>query len=355
VSDRRGLRDVVAVESRISAIVDDDLTYRGYRIDDLFTSASFEEVAYLLWFGELPIRQELAAFQARLAAAPPPPPVTAQTPNRALAAGILALADAASHLDPIDQGIRLLTGLPLILARFDRQRRGLAPVLPPAQGSIASLFLHALRGEEPSPAEARVLDRSFTLIADHELNAATFAARVTASTGATIFAAMLTAIATLSGPLHGGALQAIGELLALGTPEQVVAAAQQRLDAGERMPGFGHALYRRGDPRTPLFRQLAQETPASGGNEQLLESADRLATVVVERIGIAPNMDLYAAPCWLALGIAPDLFPTVFALGRVAGWIAHIQEQAADNRLIRPRAHYAGPAPRPYVPISERA
>lgn len=355
MSDRRGLRDVVAVESRISAIIDEELTYRGYQLEDLVAFATFEEVTHLLWFGELPTRDALAAFRARLAASPPPPPISAHTPNRALAAGVLALAEAMTDTDSLDPGIRLLTGLPLVLAGFDHQRRGLTPTFPPAQGSIASLFLHALRGEAPSPAEARILDRSFILIADHELNAATFAARVTASTGADLFAAISTAVATLSGPLHGGAIQATGELLVLGTPEQVVITGQGRLDAGERIPGFGHAVYRRGDPRVPLFRQLAQEISAATGDARHLEAADRLATVVVDRIGIAPNVDLYAAACWLALGIAPDLFPSVFALGRVAGWVAHIQEQTADNRLIRPRAHYSGPTTRPYVPIADRA
>jgi citrate synthase len=353
VSDRRGLRDVVAVESRLSAILDDDLTYRGYRIADLWTFATFAEVAYLLWFGDLPSRAELAAFQARLGAPSPPPATTARTPMRALAAGVLALADTAPA-DPVDQGMHLLTGLPQVLATYDRQRRGAAPVLPPAQGSLASQFLRALHGREPSAAQARALDRSFILIADHELNAATFAARVTASTGADLFASVLAAVATLSGPLHGGAAEATGELLTLGTPEQVAAIAQRRLEAGERIPGFGHAVYRRGDPRAPLFRQVAQDLAATSGDARYLTAADRLAAVVAERKGLAPNVDLYAAACWLSLEISPDLFPAVFALGRVAGWIAHIREQAADNRLIRPRAHYSGPEIRPFRPSADR-
>jgi citrate synthase len=354
VSDRRGLRDVVAVESRLSAIIDDELTYRGYPLADLWAFATFAEVTYLLWFGDLPSRAEFADFQARLSAVSPPPATTAQTPMRALAAGVLALAETAPA-DPVAQGIHLLSGLPQVLATFERQRRGLAPILPPLQGSLASQFLHALRGEEPTAAQARALDRSLILIADHELNAATFAARVTASTGADLFASVLAAVATLSGPLHGGAAQATGEILTLGMAEQVAAEAQRRLDAGERIPGFGHAVYRRGDPRAPLFRQLAQDLAAETGDARYLVAADGLAAVVAERKGLAPNVDLYAAACWLALGIAPDLFPAVFALGRVAGWVAHIREQVADNRLIRPRAHYSGPDMRRYVPIAERA
>jgi citrate synthase len=354
VSDRRGLRDVVAVESRLSAIIDDELTYRGYPLQDLWAFATFAEVTYLLWFGDLPTSAELSEFQARLSASPPPPATAAQTPMRALAAGVLALAETAPA-DPTAQGIHLLAGLPQVLASYGQQRRGLAPVLPPVQGSLASQFLHALHGEEPAAAQAHVLDRSFILIADHELNAATFAARVTASTGADLFASVLAAVATLSGPLHGGAAQATGELLARGTPEQVAAIAQRRLDASERIPGFGHAVYRRGDPRALLFRQLAQDLAATTGDARYLAAADGLAAAVAERKGLAPNVDLYAAACWLSLEIAPDLFPALFALGRVAGWIAHIREQAADNRLIRPRAHYSGPEMRRYVPIAERA
>ncbi len=348
MSDRRGLRDVVAVESRLSAIIDDDLTYRGYRIDDLYVHSSFEEVTYLLWFGDLPTGDQFVAFRARLATGTPPPVIAAPTPAHALAAGVLALADAAPA-DPEAQGIRLLTGFPLVMAGFDRERRGLGPIVPPMQGSIAGQFLHALDGQEPTAMRVRVLDRSFILIADHELNAATFAARIAASTGADLFSAVLAAVATLSGPLHGGAARASGELLAHDTPEQAIAAAQHRLAAGERIPGFGHPVYRRGDPRVPLFRQLAGELSDATGDDQYLVTADRLATMMAEQKGLPPNADLYAAACWLGLGIPADLFPAVFALGRMAGWIAHIREQAADNRLIRPRAHYAGPGARPYV------
>jgi citrate synthase len=242
----------------------------------------------------------------------------------------------------------------MVMAGFDRQRRGLAPEFPPMQGSIAGQFLHAFDGQEPGDVRARVLDRTFVLIADHELNAATFAARVAASTGADLFAAVLAAVATLSGPLHGGAAQATGELLANDTPEDAIAAVERRLAAGERIPGFGHPVYRRGDPRVPLFHQLAEELAAATGNAGPLMTADLLATMVAEQKGLPPNADLYAAACWLGLGIPADLFPAVFALGRMAGWIAHIREQAADNRLIRPRAHYAGPGAREYVPLAER-
>jgi citrate synthase len=360
VSDRRGLRDVVAVESRLSAIIDDDLTYRGIPIGDLFAHSNFEEVTFLLWFGHLPTAADLAAFRERLAAATPfaaatrdlLPAIAATDPTRALETGVLALA--GSHLtDPVDQAVRLLVGLPLVVAGFDRRRRGLPPAPLQPQGSLARQFLAAWRDREPAPGEANALDLSFVLTADHELNAATFAARVAASTGADLFSAVLAAVATQSGPLHGGALQSTGELLSATTPEPA-AGVLRRLDAGERIPGFGHPVYRRGDPRVPLFRKLAEDLAAQTGDHRHLDTADRIAAIMADRKGLPPNMDLYAAACWLSLRIPADLFPAVFALGRLAGWIAHIREQYADNRLIRPRAHYAGPTVQRYVQIEER-
>jgi citrate synthase len=363
MSDRRGLRDAVAVESHLSAIVGNDLTYRGIPIGDLFARSTFEEVAFLLWFGRLPSAADLAAFRARLTAASPLPDIardllriaTPGGPARALETGIAGLALAEpTPIDPLDHAARLLAGLPAIVAAFDRLRRGLPPIATPPLGSIAERFLAAWHGREPTPWETTALDHSFILVADHELNAATFTARVAASTGADLYSAVLAAVATQSGPLHGGATQFAGDLLDAPSPELAAEAVARRLDLGERIPGFGHPIYRRGDPRVPHFRRLAEEFAAQTGERRHLDAADRIAAVVAERKGLPPNMDLYAAACWRALGILPDLFPAIFALGRMAGWIAHIREQAADNRLIRPRAHYAGPTNQPYLPIEER-
>ena len=203
----------------------------------------------------------------------------------------------------------------------------LEPITAQPQGSLARQFLSAWHDREPAPGEVNALDRSFVLIADHELNAATFAARVAASTGADICSAVLAAVATQSGPLHGGAVQSTGELLSAATPEQAAAGVLRRLDAGERIPGFGHPVYRRGDPRVPLFRLLAEDLAVQTGDDRHLDAADRIAAIMADRKGLPPNMDLYAAACWLSLGIPADLFPAIFALGRLAGWIAHIREQ----------------------------
>ena len=366
MSGRGGLGDVVAVESRLSAITGDDLTYRGIPIAELFARSSFEEVVFLLWFGRLPAAADLAAFRVRLTTAAMLSDVsldllriaTPGGPTLALETGIAGLAlGEPSRDDPLDRAARLLAGLPAIVAAFDRLRRGLPPapsVESQSSGSIAERFLAAWHGREPTSAEVRTLDRSFILVADHELNAATFAARVAASAGADLFSAILAAVATQSGPLHGGATQFAGELLSAATPEDAASDVIRRLDAGERIPGFGHPIYRQGDPRASYFRLLTEEFAAQSGDRHYLDAADRIAAVVADRKGLPPNMDLYAAACWRALGISSDLFPAIFALGRVAGWVAHIREQSADNRLIRPRAHYAGPTNQRYVPIEER-
>jgi citrate synthase len=363
MSDRTRSRNVVAVESRISAIVDDTLTYRGISIESLFEHSTFEETIFLLWFGQLPSQSDLSAFRRRLAKTPPASQTVQELVllaapegvTRVLEAGILGLGlQRQPEIDAIALPMQLLAGLPVIVASFDRLRNGLVEA-PAANGdSIAELFLGALRGRSPHPEDVRAFDRGLILIADHELNAATFAARVAASTGADLISVILSAIATQSGPLHGGAMVETGLLLQAAMSGDAAAEIDRRLAAGKRIPGFGHSVYRRGDPRSVLFRQLAQETAEREGDHRWLETADRVALAMTERIDLPPNLDLYAAAYWGALGILPDLFPAIFAIGRVAGWIAHVREQTADNRLIRPRAHYVGRFGEPYVPIEDR-
>jgi citrate synthase len=278
-----------------------------------------------------------------------------QEPIWALEAGVVGLTLDESIAGSFhDQAVRLLVGLPLVVAAFDRLRRELPPANPQPRASIAAHFLAAWRGEEPAMAEIDALDRGFVLVADHELNAATFAARVAASTGADLRAAILAALATHGGPLHGGNARKTGDLLNATTPEDAALDVARRLGQGERVPGFVHSVYRRGDPRVPFFRTLAADLAELTGDRRHLDVADRVAAIMSERTGLLPNMDLYAAVCWCSLGIPADLFPAIFALGRVAGWVAHILEQSADNRLIRPRARYVGPTGQHYVPIEER-
>ena len=256
--------------------------------------------------------------------------------------------------DTLEMPLRLLTGLPDIVNHLGVIAHGKSAFPSTSDRSIGARFLHAWLGREPRPDEATAFGRGLILTADHELNAATFAARVAASTGADLVSAVLAAIATQSGPLHGGAMAKTGMLLALATEGDPTAEIDCRLARGERLPGFGHSVYRRGDPRAALFRDLLRETADRAGDGQWLTAADRIAEIGTDRIGLPPNLDLYAAAFWSALGIPPDLFPAIFSIGRIAGWIAHIREQYADNRLIRPRARYIGRASQAWVPIEQR-
>jgi citrate synthase len=272
-----------------------------------------------------------------------------------LEAGVLGTAiERHDNEDALTVQLSLLTGIPDITAQLGRIENGLkeTPVTP--SGSIAERFLGALRGRPVDPDDVRAFDRALILTADHELNAATFAARVAASTGADLASVVLAAIATQSGPLHGGAMLETGALLAATTDADPTPEIERRLASGQRIPGFGHSVYRQGDPRAVLFRQLVQGMAERSGDSRWLERSDRLARIGSDRTGLAPNLDLYAAAFWSALGVPIALFAAVFAIGRVAGWIAHYREQTIDNRLIRPRARYIGPVNQPYVPVSER-
>lgn len=354
---------VVAVESQISAIVDEQLTYRGIPIEALFEQSSYEEVVFLLWFGRLPSASDLQGFRSRIASVAPISETTLDFvrraapggPTRALEAGVVALGlDEPAPSANLGLPLRLLTGLPEIIAGFDRIRRGLDPIPAPMSDSIARRFLVAWHGAEPAPDIASALDRSLLLVADHELNAATFAARVAASTGADLVSVVLVALATQSGPLHGGSTERIGTLLAEVVDKGAERATAPLFANHERIPGFGHSVYRTGDPRALLFRQLLDELASGMDDRRFLDAAAELVALAEPRITQAPNLDLYAAACWSTLGIPADLFPSIFAMGRVAGWIAHIREQRADNRLIRPRARYIGRSKQAYVPIEQR-
>jgi citrate synthase len=334
------------------------LTYRGIAIEALFEQSTFEETVFLLWFGQLPSQTDLAAFRARieeLSAVSVGAQVASGNVTRMLEAGVLELgAQPIEHADAVAVPLHLLVGLSELIARSARSDTPLADGATARGSSIAERFLTAWRGEAPHPDDARAFDRGLILIADHELNAATFAARVAASTGADFVSVILAAVATQSGPLHGGALTGAGLLLQAVLARDAETEIDRRLAAGQKIPGFGHSVYRNGDPRAALFRQLLAETSDRTGDRRWLTAADQLAQVTPARIGVPPNLDLYAAAYWSAIGLPPELFPAVFAMGRLAGWIAHVREQVADNRLIRPRARYVGRTGELYVPIEER-
>ena len=374
----RGLEGVIAAESAISAIVEGRLLYRGIPVETAVQEGTFPEVAWLLWHGRLPTRADLARLDEGLAAAselprdvvarlrtlPPATPMlvalregvaalalTANLPSSNLQSSNLQSSSPQSS-PPQAAAVRLVGALPAIAAQFYHVAEGRPLFAPRVSGSLAARFLHAVRGESPSAQEARALDQALILYADHELNASTFTARVVASTLADMYSAVIAALCTLKGPLHGGATAEAWRFLAsVPGPADAAPLVQAALDAGQRIPGFGHRVYRGPDPRAVVFRQLAARV---GAQARWLPIADAVAEAVHARKGLYPNTDLYAVVFLQALGFDVELATAAFALGRMAGWTAHILEQYADNRLIRPRAQYTGPETAEWTPLAQR-
>jgi citrate synthase len=378
---KAGLEDVVAARSAICRVDGEAgrLYYRGYEIGELAHSVSFEDVTRLLWLGELPTPAERTDFQARLGRTRGLPPEIGSLlrslprdchPLDALRTAVSAAAaydpDARSGDDAANlrKAFRLMTLVPETVAAWHRIRTGRPVEAEVATGSHASRFLFGLTGREPSAEVARVMDLALILHADHEFNASTFAARVAVATLADLHAAMVSAIATLKGPRHGGANEDVLSMLhEIGDPARAEAFVEARIGAraglskrersnpSARMPGFGHRVYKVDDARARVLRSLAKEMAEATGRARLFEVAERVYEAMRARTTLPVNVDFFSAVVYDALGIPPDLCTSIFAVGRVAGWCAHALEQYADNRLIRPRADYVGPAPRPLASV----
>ena len=369
----RGLEGVVAATTRLCDLdgVNGRLAYQGYDIDDLARRASFEEVVWLLWQGELPMPAELEALRAELTAAgalPLPLLKTLKTlpadmhPMRVLQTGVALLgghdpdAEDGSPEAQRRKATRLVAQVASLTAAFHRIRQGKRP-LPPRPGlSHAANFLYMLRGKKPPPVNARAFNAALVLYAEHELNASTFTARVIASTLADMHSAVSGAVGALKGPLHGGAGEAVMRTLEeIGTPERAEAFTETTLAEKRRLMGFGHRVYRAGDPRARILKTLAAKACQKSGHGIWFDIAVRLHEAVQQRKGLIPNVDFYSAPLFAALEIPVDLFVPVIAVSRIAGWTAHLLEQYADNRLIRPRADYVGPGRRAFAAAAARA
>jgi citrate synthase len=367
-----GLEGVVAGESEICYIdgYAGVLSYRGYNIHTLAKNAVFEEVIFLLWNGWLPKQAELDQLKKELAA------------NRALPQQVLdflagipkgspmdVLRTAVSMLGLYDpeasdmgteanhrKAIRLISQTSGIVTSFDRLRKGLPLVEPDPSLGFSANFLHSLTGKRPDDIMERAFDVAMTLHADHELNASTFAGRVTAATLSDIYSAATSAIGALKGPLHGGANQdVIKWLLELGDEEAAVERVKNTLARKVKIPGFGHRVYRTEDPRATHLRVLSEELGKRTGQEKLYSLSKRMEEEVKSIKGLDPNVDFYSASTYYSLGIPIDLFTPVFAVSRMSGWTAHILEQYRNNRLIRPRAEYKGnPDGQTWIPIEQR-
>lgn len=375
VPAKGGLEDVVATSSAICYLDGDRgvLAYCGYDIHDLAQHATFEEVCFLLWHRRLPTRAELGDLHSSLAAGRPlPEPVLRLLRSLPPANGmdILRTATSAlSHSDPdaddqspaanMRKAIRLTAQLASLVATYGRMAAGGAPIQPdPALGHAAN-FLYMLTGDRPNSTVVRAFDIALTLHADHELNASTFAARVTAATLSDIHSAVVSGIGTLKGPLHGGANADVMRLLLdLGedaSGDRIDAAIRGKLARKEKIPGFGHRVYTTEDPRATHLRRMSKELGQRAGNLRWFEMSQRIEALVKAEKKLNPNVDFYSASTYYLLGIPIDLFTPIFAVSRVSGWTAHALEQYANNRLIRPRADYTGPSfPQTFVALDRR-
>jgi citrate synthase len=340
------LSGVVVAESAICSIDPDEgvLMYRGYDIAELAERSTYEETALLLLDGDAPSAEALDAFRAEIAEQRELPAETAEAVDRQAgeAAPMDVLRTAVSTLT-VATPTQLVARLPTIVSRYHRRREGLDPVAPDRSLSYSENFLTMLRGERPSEREARIFDVAMILHAEHELNASTFAGRVVAGTGASLTAAVVAAIAALSGPLHGGANEAAMAFFErAGSPEQAPDTVREALASGEKLHGLGHPLYRAYDPRALILKRLSRELSESAGEPNWYAITEAVERTAFEEKGLYPNVDLYSGSVYRYLGIPTDLFTPLFAASRVVGWCAHVHEQQADNRIIRPSAEYVG-------------
>jgi citrate synthase len=367
-----GLEGVVAGESEICYIdgYAGVLSYRGYNIHTLAEHATFEEVIWLLWKGSLPKRDELGQLKRDLRAnAAIPAPVQQFLENNLNAAPMDVLRTAVSMLslyDPLAKDMspeanqmkatKLMAQTSTIVTAFGRARAKQPVVAPDASLSFAGNFLYCLTGKKPDQVMEHTFDVALILHADHELNASTFAARVTAATLSDIYSAVTSAIGALRGPLHGGANEdVIRMLLEVGTADKAVERVHQMLAAKRKIPGFGHRVYRTEDPRATHLRHMSEALGKSTGHEDLYLMSRRVEDTIKSEKKLNPNVDFYSASTYYSLGIPIDLFTPIFAVSRMSGWTAHILEQYHNNRLIRPRAEYKGnPDGMRWIPMNER-
>src|SRR6186713_334891 len=370
-----GLENVVATSSAICYLDGDRgvLAYCGYDIHDLAQSATFEEVCFLLWHRRLPSRAELGDLQSQLAAARPLPepilrlmrslpPVDGMDALRTLTSALAHYDAEVNDASPAAQyrkAVRLTAQVGSVVATWGRLKAGGGPIAPDPVLGHAANFLYMLTGERPSALATRAFDVALTLHADHELNASTFAGRVAAATLTDIYSAVVAAIGTLKGPLHGGAnAEVMKMLLELGqdaTAERVDTVIRAKLARKEKIPGFGHRVYTTEDPRATHLRQMSRDLGKRAGNTAWFDMSQRIEALVKAEKKLNPNVDFYSASTYYTLGINLDLYTPIFAVSRVSGWTAHCLEQYKNNRLIRPRTEYIGPSyPQSFLPLEQR-
>lgn len=366
----KGLEGVVAFTSEISAIVGATLSYCGYTIEDLAKNSNFEEVSFLLWNLRLPNESEWNAWKKEVSANYEVPkellemmkkmPKTA-SPMEVLrtSVSLLSLWDPDSNNNSPEalrkKSVRLLAKMPALVTSWHRIRNGWDPVKPDPTKTIAANFFYTLNGKDADPEVVKMFDTALVLHADHEMNASTFSARVTTATLSDVHSGITTAIGTLKGPLHGGANEQVMRMLEkVGSTEKVEPWLRGAIEKKEKIMGFGHRVYKDGDPRAKILRDMSKEVTKKAGKPHLYEMSVKINDIMENEKGLLPNVDFYSASVYHCMGIPTDIFTPVFAVSRVAGWLAHVMEQMRNNRLIRPRSIYVGKNDLSWVPAKQR-
>ena len=368
----KGLEGVVAASTRLSDVKGDvgELIYAGYNINELAGKVSFEEVVHLLHHNHLPSRRELDELKSRLASYRDLPKGMIDLiksmprwtpPMSAIRTAISALGCFDEHAEDTsmdanrEKAMRLIAQIPIVTAYFHRSRQGKSLIPPDPHLGEAANFLYLIDGEKPSAEKESTLDMCYVLHADHGMNASTFSARVTIATLSDMYSAITSAIGTLKGPLHGGANEGVIKMLQdIGSPDKVDAYIDECLAHKKKIMGIGHRIYKTLDPRAPHLKRMAQILSAKVGESKWIQMSERIAELMLKKKNLNANVDFYSATVYYSLGIPTDLFTPIFAIARTAGWTAHVLEQLADNRLIRPQSVYTGPVGLKVTPVDQR-
>lgn len=368
---KKGLEGVIAAETKVSSIIDSQLTYAGYAIDDLAENAEFEEIIYLLWHYRLPNKEELHELKEKLFnymtlnprvyshfeeyATDNVHPMTALRTSVSYIAHFDPNAEDEEDKEKLERAIRIQAKIASLVTAFARVREGKEPVKPSKDLNYAGNFLYMLKGELPDDIEVEAFNKALVLHADHELNASAFTARCAVSSLSDMYSGIVAAVGSLKGPLHGGANERVMNMLSeVKSIDEVEAYIDNKIENKEKIMGFGHRVYKDGDPRAKYLKEMSRKITEETGQKQLFDISVKIAEQMKEKKGLIANVDFYSATVYHSLNIPHDLFTPIFAVSRTAGWIAHIFEQYRDNRIMRPRAKYIGEKERKYVPIEER-